>query len=311
MSTSPFYPGPLGTARMWLEYIGLRCLAAPLRALPTDAASSLSGRMWREIAPYTRRQARVLEHLAHAFPEISTDERERITRQSWENLGRTFAESFHIDRLVSDPDRFELPADLNRYRRLARNGCVFVSLHLGNWEIAAAPALGQEIDLAGTYQAIQNPLADRYVRGLREPIYRGGLFPKGHATARRLFARAKAGKSVGFLADLRELRGVKITFFDRPAYANPFPATLARHADVPLVAGCAVRTEGTRFALHLKEIEQARTDDREADIRETTQRVHDLFELWIRRHPDQWMWSHRKWALRAEDAPRKAGDHEI
>ena len=301
MTTSPFYPGPLGALRMRLEYLGLRAGLAPLRALPLDTASGISGRLWRTLAPHMRRHARVREHLAFAFPELSDAARERIAVASWDNLGRVVAESAHVDELVADPSRFELPADVDRYRRLARTGCVFVSLHLGNWEIAALPVLGRNVSVAGTYQAIQNPLVDRYVRRLREPIYKGGLFPKGHATARKLVSIVRSGGSVGFLADLRERRGIKVVFFDRPAYANPFPASLARLADLPIVAGCMVRTEGARFRLHLTTIEQTRTADRTFDVLDTTQTIHDVFEHWIRAHPEQWMWSHRKWALRPAD----------
>ncbi|MEW5421872.1 lysophospholipid acyltransferase family protein [Amorphus sp. 3PC139-8] len=289
---------------MRLEYAGLRTLIAPLQAMSPDRASAVSGWLWRQFAPHTRRHARVREHIAAAFPELAASERDRIALASWENLGRVFGEAVHVDRIAMDPERVELPDDIDHYRRLARKGCVFVSLHLGNWELAAAPALGKDIAIAGTYQAIQNPLVERYVRSLREPIYRGGLFPKGHAAARQTIALAKSGGAVGFLADLRERRGIKLSFFDRPAYANPFPAAIARRADVPIVAGCLVRTKGVHFRLHVREVEQARSNDRDRDIVETTQAIHDLFEHWIRRFPEQWMWSHRKWALRPEDTPK-------
>ncbi|WP_018697925.1 lysophospholipid acyltransferase family protein [Amorphus coralli] len=299
--TSPDYPPPFGPLRMRAEYAGLRAALLPIRAMPLETASAISGTLWRAVAPRLHRHSRVREHLAFAFPELSEDARERIALDSWENLGRVTAEGAHVDRFATDLDRFELPDDVERYRRLARTGCVFVSLHLGNWEIAALPALGKNVSVAGTYQAIQNPLVDRYIRSLRLPLYAGGLYPKGHATSRKLVSIVRSGGSVGFLADLRERRGIKVTFFDRPAYANPFPASLARMAGYPIVAGCMVRTGGVRFRLHLKEIEQTRSGDRALDVRETTQSIHDVFEYWIRQYPGQWMWSHRKWALRPED----------
>ena len=135
---------------MRLEYLGLRAGIAPVRALPLETASAVSGRLWRGFAPRMHRHARVREHLAFAFPELSEEARERIAVASWENLGRVVAESAHVDELVADPSRFELPADIDRYRRLARTGCVFVSLHLGNWEVAALPALGKSVSVAGT-----------------------------------------------------------------------------------------------------------------------------------------------------------------
>jgi KDO2-lipid IV(A) lauroyltransferase len=49
------------------------------------------------------------------------------------------------------------------------------------------------------------------------------------------------------------------------------------------------------FYIETERIEVPRTADRDADIAEATRRIHALFEQWIREHPEQWMWAHRRW----------------
>jgi Kdo2-lipid IVA lauroyltransferase/acyltransferase len=39
------------------------------------------------------------------------------------------------------------------------------------------------------------------------------------------------------------------------------------------------------------------------DILENTQRFTRVIENYVRRHPDQWLWVHRRWKARPPDAP--------
>jgi KDO2-lipid IV(A) lauroyltransferase len=84
-----------------LEYSVFRAAQAAATALPLEAVSSTSGLAWRLIAPRLHRQERALRNLALAFPELSQAERERIAGAMWENLGRTFGESFHLKEIVA------------------------------------------------------------------------------------------------------------------------------------------------------------------------------------------------------------------
>jgi KDO2-lipid IV(A) lauroyltransferase len=289
-----------------LEYAGVRLLSGVFRAMPIEWASWTMGKAFRAFAPLTHRHRRSLDHLALALPKTSEAERRRIAREMWENLGRVAGEQFHIDRLLAARDRVRLSQDFDHYAKLGADGAVIASLHLGNWEIAAMGAAIAKFPVAGVYHPLRNPLVERYLRGLRLAAYPGGLLPKGAGSGRRLIAHAKRGGAVGFIADVRELRGVAVTFFGQPAFATPMPAMMARLSDVPIIACAMVRTGGVRFELTLCEVAVPRTTDRDADVRAGTQALHDVFEAWIRETPEQWMWSHRKWALDQRPRTRRA-----
>ena len=66
--------------RYRFEYLGLRFLIGIVRLLPLDIAATISGKIWRLVAPYNRRHKRALSNLATAFPEKTEEERERIAR---------------------------------------------------------------------------------------------------------------------------------------------------------------------------------------------------------------------------------------
>ena len=262
--------------------------------MPLEAVSSTSGLAWRLIAPHLHRQERALRNLALAYPELSEAERKRIAGDMWENLGRTFGESFHLKKIVAEKRiRFE---PMEQLEEIIRGGpCVVCGLHLGNWELVAYASKLMGVPFTGVYQRLSNPLVDEETRKLRAFLYDGGLLPKTPVTARSLMKAAKSGGYPAFLADLRDDNGAVVPFFGRPALATVFPALLARKTGLPLYAGAAFREPNVRFVIRGARIEIPHTDDPAADAVAGTAAVHAQFEAFIRQAPEQWMWAHRKW----------------
>ena len=285
------FPKPL---RHRLEYIVFRAAQAAATALPLEAVSWSSGLAWRLIAPRLHRQERALRNLKLAYPELSEAERKRIAGAMWENLGRTFGESFHLREIVAEKRiRFE---PMEQLEEIIRGGpCVVCGLHLGNWELVAYASKLMGAQFTGVYQRLSNPLVDEETRKLRAFLYEGGLLPKTPVTARALIKAAKSGGYPAFLADLRDDNGTAVPFFGNPALATVFPALLARKAGLPLYAGAAYREPNVRFVIRGERIEVPHTDDEAADAIAGTAALHAQFEAFIRRAPEQWMWAHRKW----------------
>ena len=280
-----------------LEYSAVRALALLMRILGTDRASAMMGWVWQTVGPRTRRQERVIRNLQNAFPDYSATEIASIARLQWNNLGRTFAESFLIDRFIGEPGRFSV-SDSALIDRIAETGkgFVVVGLHSGNWELACAP-FAQSYMLTGMYQKLSNSRVDGYVRRLREQVFRGGLLAKSRATPKYAMQVVRDGGVIAMLADQRERKGVDVQFFDQASLANPFPSMIARRLNVPLIAGRAVRLDGATFRVDALEIKVPHTDDVSEDVKAATQTVQRQFEDWIREYPGQWMWVQDRWRL--------------
>ncbi len=280
--------------RYRLEHIVFRAAQAAATSLPLEFVSSTSGSAWRVIAPRLHRQERALANLKLAFPELSEAERKRIAAGMWENLGRTFGESFHLKDLVAQKRvRFE---PMEQLEEIIRGGpCVVCGLHLGNWELVAYASRLMGAEFTGVYQRLSNPLVDEETRKLRAFLYEGGLLPKTPVTARALMKAARSGGYPAFLADLRDDNGAAVPFFGRPALATVFPALLARKTGLPLYAGAAFREPKVRFVIRGARVEVPHTDDHAADAIAGTAALHAQFEAFIRQAPEQWMWAHRKW----------------
>jgi len=282
------------TLRHRLEYAGFRLAEAFARALPLEYASWSSGLAWRLIAPHLYRQERVMRNLKLAYPEMAETDRKKLAAAMWENLGRTFAESFHLQKIVSEGRvTFESEETMDA---VARGGpCVVCGLHLGNWELVAYAGKRIGAPFTGVYQRISNPLVDAETLKMRAFLYQGGLLPKTPVTARALLRTAKNGGYPAFLADLRDDRGTSVPFFGHPARSNVFPALLARTTGLPMYAGAAYRLPDVRFRIRVARVPIPETDDREADAIAATAALQSQFEAFIRAAPQQWMWGHRKW----------------
>ncbi|SER08449.1 KDO2-lipid IV(A) lauroyltransferase [Faunimonas pinastri] len=279
-----------------LEYAALRTGAFLLGCVPVSVASAAVGKLWRWIAPLTRRHKRVLDNLALAMPELSAVERSRIAHDQWENLGKTFAETFALDRIAGNERRFEIGEADKLLTSLSApgRGAVFVSLHSANWELVAKP-VKRHYPLIGIYQQLRNPASERFLLSLRGGIYDGGLLPKVASTPAAVMRWVREGKAVAMLADQREKRGNPVTFFGVATTANPFPAMVARRLGVPLIAARTVRLGGVRFRIDAVQIPITRSSDPLRDVQYATQAVQDQFESWIRDRPGEWMWVNDRW----------------
>ena len=153
--------------------------------------------------------------------------------------------------------------------------------------------LVQQVGLAGMNWVIG--AANDAIMKLRSGAM-GTLVATGLDAPGRLADVLKANGHVAMLVDQYYVRGVDITFFGRKTRANPFLARLARHIDCPIHGARIVRLPGDKFRIDVtEEIPAVRDTNGEIDVDKTTQAINDVIEGWVREHPAQWLWVHRKW----------------
>jgi len=266
-------------------------------ALPLEFCAAASAWCWRMLGRFSSRRRRAETQLAQSLPELGTTEREAILSQVWDNLGRTFAEAFHIRDFIDDPFRFEI-IDESAMREFVQNTKTFVvvSLHSANWELTALGLLRVGVRIAGIYRSIKNPYVDAYVTRLRQPLYPSALLRKSPHTPRRFLKLMRKGVPVAMMCDLREVRGVEVPFFGRPAPSTSFPALLAVADGLPILIVRTLRQPRSHFRFEWKVLQPIRgSASREQDVTATTALIQSCFEDWVRERPGEWMWVHRRW----------------
>jgi KDO2-lipid IV(A) lauroyltransferase len=113
----------------------------------------------------------------------------------------------------------------------------------------------------------------------------------------RLLRMLEADRHVGMLVDQYFVKGVDVTFFGRRCKANPLIAQLARLVECPIHGTRVMRSEDrNRFTIEMTEaIVPARDAQGRIDIQGTMQAITSVIEGWVREHPEQWLWLHRRW----------------
>jgi KDO2-lipid IV(A) lauroyltransferase len=274
-----------------------------------DRLANFGGWALRTIGPWLRENDIARRQLTAAFPEKTKAEIDIILRGVWDNLGRVGAEFAQLDRLwdydaahPERPGRVEFrPEDTERFERLAHDGkpALIFAAHLANWELPAICAATHGLDSAVLYRRPNIAAVDRWLRQTRAASM-GSLIGTGLNAPMQIADALKRGAHVGMLVDQYFVRGVEVTFFGQRTMANPLLARLAQHFDCPIHGTRIVRLPGNRFRVELTdEIKPARDADGKIDIAATTQIVMNVVEGWIREHPEQWLWLHRRW--RPED----------
>jgi Kdo2-lipid IVA lauroyltransferase/acyltransferase len=295
-----------------LEYVALRAVMGVLAMLPLVVALRI-GEIVALVAyvldvPHRRIGMR---NLAIAFPDRPVAARRRILRQSFLNLGRMAVELAHLPRLSAaqllEMVQFEDEAWWREAIEWERStGVLILSGHFGNWEllVAAHGMRGHPIHLV--HRAIANPLVDRWLHGLRaragtQMIRKSGA---GRGVLRALHERALLVLPI----DQNSTRGlgVFVDFFGLPASTNSGMARIALRTDAPIVPAFIVREgRSARHRVHVLPIlEVERTGDFQEEVRRNTQRFTEVFEEMVRRHPEQWLWMHKRWKTRPTGTPR-------
>ena len=276
-----------------------------LRRMNRRRMSNFLGRLMRIVGPWLPEHKVGRANLKAAFPDKSAQEIDSILAGVWENLGRVGAEFAHLDRMtVLDFERggeADIVYDQISYERFlavrdSGKPTIGFTAHLANWEVPAiAPAVYKMKSNLLYRRPNIGAVADAVI-AMRAGCM-GNLIPTGLDAPIRLANALERGEHVGMLVDQHFVKGVDVVFFGRWAKANPLIAQLARHTECPIRGVRVVRRpDGNSFWGEMTdEITPVRDADGKIDIQGTTQAITSVVESWVREHPEQWLWLHRRW----------------
>jgi Kdo2-lipid IVA lauroyltransferase/acyltransferase len=293
----------------YAEYIALRAALAVMRRLGMARAGAFGARVASlGYRPLGIRRAVVERQLAIAFPELEPVSRERLARAAYAHLGRVAVEAALLPYHGRVLDLFDDPENWDAVERAhaGGSGILFVTGHLGNWELAGAyvAARGIPVDAIARRQA--NPLFDRYLTRTRERIGMR-VVPDERAVA-QVPRAIRAGRGIAMLTDQETigLASTWVPFFGRPAKTPRGPAVFALRLNAPLIFGCALRQPSGRYRMSFEEVPVERTGDVDADVDRIVAAYTATLERWVRRAPEQYFWHHRHWKYPPPAVPARS-----
>lgn len=291
-----------------VEYVAFHAAVATARSLPVRVLRVICGFLGTVLfAVVPRRREIALDNIRIAFGDrMSEKEIRKLARRSCKAFFLTAVEMikspFRVEgeKIVRD-GRYKTEHLEHLFRKAKMihdqaGGCIFVSPHLGNWELLPFVSSLIGIPLAVVIRPLDNPYLERAIFSSR--IGSGHiLIPKANAmfSLERMLRR---GKSVAMLPDQRHSKGLRVKFFGKSATSTPVPALLAVRNRRPVVVVAACRTSDPYFFEGYVSDpiwpDPQQSDERSEIVRITVE-INSRMEEVIRRFPDQYLWMHNKW----------------
>lgn len=302
-------PRRRGWLRNVLEYAAAASVLAVLGALPATPSRRLAESMGSAIRVLLPRWRQVAaRNLEIAFPDLPAREREEFSRESFRNLGRVLWALARMPRLHAANVQDVIAYDGHEHfenAKAAGKGVLFLTAHLGNWELSAfAHALMSE-PMHVMIRALDNPYLDRLVDRRRR--HSGNTTVDKFASAREVLRALRDNRAVGILADQNAAGddGVFVDVFGIPASATSGVARLAARTGAPVIPGFAFwdETAGRHVLKFYPPIRLIAASNQEDAVRIHTQQCQRAIEEAVRSHPGQWLWMHRRWKSRPPGQP--------
>jgi KDO2-lipid IV(A) lauroyltransferase len=269
--------------------------------LPTGVSLACARAIGAGIYAVAGKRRRVaLRNLRMAFAaEKGPRELERIAKRSVQNLAMAVVDMLRIpDMTRQDIERrFTVEGRENFEPALReKKGAIFLTGHFGSWELLniAGGLLGHPITVLARLQ--KHPRSDGYLNDLRRS--KGGQEIHRGLWLRGILRALKRGDIVGILSDQDGgPSGRFVDFFGRLSSTPPGAAAFSLRTGVPIFPVFITRESTDRHRIEVQAALKFPPADWPAERAETflLQQFAAALESKVRRTPEQWLWSYRRW----------------
>jgi len=290
--------------REWMEYaaawVGLKLMGLLPRPAARFVGAAFAAAAYAVRAPLRRA---ALFNLRLAFPDWTEGQRRRVVRSMIRQVGWMAGEFSQFPKYTRENiervvilDGFE---NFDSARRRGK-GVLFLTGHMSAWELAPFAQALYGYPLHFLARPVANQRVDALINAYR---CRSGNQPiEKNRAARAVLKVLAEGGTVGILSDHNAVleESVFVDFFGIPASTTSGLARIALRTGAAVVPGFLSWDEtGRKYRLRFEPaVTIARTGDEEADVIENTARFTRAIEDYIRAHPGQWLWVHKRWKTR-------------
>jgi KDO2-lipid IV(A) lauroyltransferase len=299
----PFWPPRVWpVSLLWLVMSGLARIPLQRQIGFTRRLGWLLGRV--------RRKTRLIaeRNLALCFPELSAADRASLLQRHFESLGASLSETaiaWFAPREALRPLVRVQGREHIEHAVAAGHGVILYSAHFTSLELGLAVLRDIYPSCAGMYHPPARPALESLMRygrsrAIQEQIARDNV--------RRLVRRLKEGAVVVYVPDQTHAGGhsALIPFFGEMAVTNTATSTLARLSGAIVIPYFFRRLPGP--AGYVVDIGPPVRDFPSADPIEDSRKLVALLEDYIRKAPEQYLWTYRKFRNRPAEFPNAYAD---
>ncbi len=282
-----------------IEYFLFRCLLLFARSLSFPATNRVGTLLGSAAFASGFRKRVTLENLHRAFPESTAEQIRNLARGAYRNYAISLVHMLWASGQSEAILKSKInPTSLDRFQAIIKRGkgAVLLSAHFGSWELLPhSVRLFLDHPLVMIVQRQRNGRIDAVVDAIRKQ-HGNSTVPMG-PSSRGLLTALREKKIVLILGDQSGPKEAPfIDFFKRPAATHRGAAAICLKTGAPLIFLILIRVENGTFDLHYEEVDRSGLEGyTEENVTELTRRHTALLEEQIRRHPEQWLWMHKRW----------------
>jgi len=276
--------------KLYFEYIAYVLTNNILKLFSFNATSSIGGFLLKHFGKYTKYKNIISNNVSLLKLDTS-----KITNENLDQTGRVFFEFFNLNKfnwkniLVKNLDFLD---SIKKYK----GSKIFISAHIGNWEITRNYLLNEGFTLHSIYRQANNKMIDSYIQKNRQRK-NAHFYKKGSDSARNMIKVLRNKGDLALLVDQRDSSGPLINFFNKKVYASEGFANLALKYQTMICPVYSIRNKDGSFQL-IFEKPLKFNEYQNLTPKDLVQKVYlEYFESWINKNPEQWLWSHERWKI--------------
>ena len=281
--------------KYFFEFLIISSLFIIYKFLGLKISSHFSGKLFETFGPIFRSKNLIKTNIQRAIPKINSSKIKSITKDMWNNYGRTLSEYMFLKGFRNDQFRSNINItgkEILQKIKFEKTPVIFVSGHFSNFELMAMEIEKSGVNLSAIYRPLNNIFLNILMERIRKKYICKNQIKKGTSGVRELLKLYKKGYSIALMIDQRVSQGIKSKFFNQEAFTTTIPAQFIKKFNCKVVPISIKRHNSINFNIKVeKPIEFSKNSSTEKITRE----LNIWLEKTILKNPGEWIWSHDRW----------------
>ena len=282
--------------KYFIQFILILFLFSLFKIIGINKSSKLSAQLFLLLGPFFRSKKIFQKNIKKVFPEIKSDQENKIFKNMWRNYGKMFAEYMFIKDFRYSK-KFEENLIIENFSILEKikkdkEPVIFISGHFNNFELMAMQIEKAGINLAAIYRPLNNIYLNPIMEEIRKKYICKKQIKKGISGTKQILKEYKNGASIALMIDQRVSEGILSNFFGQNALTTTIPAQFVKKFNTKVVPIYIERLNNYKFKITIHDIMEF---DNAHDIETITFKLNKILENMVLKNPAQWIWTHDRW----------------
>ncbi|ETZ05079.1 lysophospholipid acyltransferase family protein [Holospora undulata] len=272
--------------RYLIEFAGFMGAVALFRLLGVQRASRVAGKLAQWIGPLLPVHRVGMKNLIQVFPDWSADRRKDVLKKMWFHWGAVCGEYCHLGAFSLKKIQIEGKEGISSFQG---RPCIFVSGHFGNFQMISLALKQCGFKVTQVYRQANNPWVDKVMQRFQSQTCHRVVSKEDHSV-KAIVQALQSNQAIVILVDQKFSQGPLLPFLGHLAYTTVVPARCAEKYRCPLIPVCAQRLKDGGFKVKFFPPIFYKNSPKE-----TMHCVNQYLEEWVKKHPEQWFWIHKRW----------------